>query len=108
MWMEVHSIGLRQEGVAWGEDAWNTLRGGGTEKSEWKTKSFERAARLVKRQEVGALKRGTGTFLETMIPKRLSHPTLDYHLFGGTLNVHKGSARIKSQPDSQSAYSENI
>ena len=56
----------------------------------------------------GCLKqKEAGTLLETLTPSRLSYPSLDYHLLGETLNMHKSSARIKSQPDSQSAYSEN-
>ena len=68
MCKEGWSVRLRQEGVAWGEDAWNTLKGGGTEKREGKQRFLNEEASWVKRLEVGALKEGTGTPLETMTP----------------------------------------
>ena len=68
MCKEGWSIGLGQEGVAWGEDAWNTVKGGGTEKREGKQRFLKGVASWVKRLELGALKGGTGTPLETMTP----------------------------------------
>ena len=57
---------LGQEGVAWGGNVWNTLIRDGTEKTGGETKTFKRSDKLG--QEVGSLKRGVGTPLETMAP----------------------------------------
>ena len=57
---------LGQEGVAWGGNVWNTLKRSGTEKTGGETKIFERTDKLG--QEVGSLKGGAGTPLETMAP----------------------------------------
>ena len=69
MCKEGWSIELGQEGVAWGEDAWNTLKRGGAEKREGKQRFLKGATSWVKRLEVGALKGETGTPLETMTHK---------------------------------------
>ena len=90
------------------EDAWNTLKGGGTEKREGETKIFEQGGKLGQESRGGCIKKRDWNILETMTQIKTFTPTLDYHLFGVTLNVQKGSARIKSQPDSQSAYPENF
>ena len=58
MCKEDWSIRLGQQGVAWGEEAWNTFKGGGRENREVETKIFKRAASYIKRQEVGTSKRG--------------------------------------------------
>ena len=52
MCKEGWSVGLGQKGVAWGT-VWNTLKGGGTEKSGGETKIFKREHKLG--QMVGAL-----------------------------------------------------
>ena len=81
--------------MACGGNVWNTLKGGVTEKRGAETKIFKGGGGQAGSR--GAyLKRGdAGNPLETMTPERLSHPTFDCHLFGGTLSIHKGSARIK-------------
>ena len=44
--MQGWSVELGQEGVAWGGTAWNTLKGGGTEKRGEETKIFKRGDKL--------------------------------------------------------------
>ena len=46
MCKEGWSVELGQEGVAWGGTAWNTLKGGGTEKRGEETKIFKRGDKL--------------------------------------------------------------
>ena len=72
------SIGLGQEGVAWGENAWNTLKGGGTEKREGEINIFERGNKLGQETKGGYLKKGDWNPLRNygLIKTSASYPWL--------------------------------
>ena len=104
------SVGLGQEGITWERDCLKCLKRGCNRKDGSGNKDFKKGGKLGQGMVVLKRRGGEGGWnpLRNYGPiKKTSHPLLDYHFFWESFNIHKSDASIKSQPDSQSAYSEN-
>ena len=88
MCKEGWSIGLGQVGVSWGEDAWNTLKGGGTEKREGETKIFERGGKQGQEARGRCLKKGDWNPLRNYDPiKTFTSNPIKAIIFLGELSM---------------------